>query len=315
MQDFKKTISNIKSIKIQGATNVARASVLAWRDYLSSLTTANAADFLIVARKIGVLIASARPNEPMTINALQYLMAKLNEAARAEKTKISTNDLKKLARQQVSDFVAMVENNNKLMAGHGARLIKNKDKIFTHCHSKTVVNIFEKAKREGKKIHIFNDETRPLLQGRLTAEDLARAGIANTMVVDATASFLVSDFSGDEVKINKVIMGCDAILKDNSALNKAGSFSIALSAYTSGIPVYLAGTIFKKTSLKMKATLRDQNEVWPSAPKGLKIINYDFDRVPARMITGYITEFGVIKPGEIDKYAKKYYPWILKNQN
>jgi len=207
----------------------------------------------------------------------------------------------------------MVENNNKLMAARGAKLIKNKDKIFTHCHSVTVVNILKNAKKQGKKFHVFNDETRPLFQGRLTSEDLARAGIVNTMVVDATAGFLVSNFSGDEVKINKVIMGCDVILKDNAALNKVGSFNIALAAYTSGIPVYLAGTILKKTNLKMKATLRDSNEVWPAAPKGLKIINYDFDRIPARMITGYITEFGVIKPREVDKYAKKYYPWILKN--
>src|SRR3989338_1833814 len=146
MRDLKKTIRNIKSVKIQGATNICQANILAWRDYLSSLKIANAANFLIVARKIGLLIAGARPNEPMAINAIQCLIAKLNKAARTEKTRLGIGYLKKLAQQYANDFIVMVENNNKLMAARGAKLIKNKDKIFTHFQSLTILNILKKTK-------------------------------------------------------------------------------------------------------------------------------------------------------------------------
>jgi methylthioribose-1-phosphate isomerase len=121
---------------------------------------------------------------------------------------------------------------------------------------------------------------------------------------------LISNFSGDKVKINKVILGFDVILPDNSALNKIGSFGIALAAYTSEIPVYLAGSLLKKSSQKMEIELRSQEEVWPKGPKGIKIINFAFDRIPMEFINGYITEFGVIKPSEVGKYVSKYYPRI-----
>ena len=312
MPNINQTIKDIKSIKIQGASNICRASIVAWQDYLNSWKVRRVANYLSEAKRIGSLLSKARPNEPLTINAFKYLNQRLEEARRVKNPQIDVAGLKKLTKQYAADWSALLHENGKRLAFFGSKTIKNKETIFTHCHSKTVINVLAKIKEDKKKISVYHDETRPLLQGRLTAADLNRLNIESTMVVDSAAAFLVSNFSGDKIKIDKVIIGFDVILPDNSALNKVGSFGIALSAFTSKIPVYLAGTLLKKTAQKMEIELRSKKEIWVNGPKEVQIVNYAFDRIPAQLVTGYITEFGVIKPGEVDKYVKKYYPWTLK---
>ncbi|NMC51256.1 hypothetical protein GYA54_00815 [Candidatus Kuenenbacteria bacterium] len=311
MASLNQTIKDIRSIKIQGASNICRASIEAWVAYLSILKMRNPVTFLNEAKRAGELLAKARPDEPLTINAFKYLHLRLAEKHGIKSRASEVVELKKLAKKQATDFSELLHKNGQRISLYGSRTIKNKENIFTHCHAQTVINILGAAKEQKKKIHVYNDETRPLMQGRKTSEDLARLKIDNTMVVDSAAEFLISNFSGDKVKIDKVIIGFDVILADNSALNKVGSFGIALAAYTSKIPVYLAGTLMKKTNKKMGIELRAKTEIWKNSPAQLKIINFAFDKIPAQLITGYITEFGVIKPNEVDKYVKKYYPWIL----
>jgi len=313
MPNLSQTIKDIKSIKIQGASNICRASIAAWQNYLTGWQIRLVNSYLNEAKRISHLLAKARPDEPLTINAFKYLNQRLDAARRLKNPRLDVPGLKKLTKQYVADLNILLHENGQRIAFYGAKNIKNKTAIFTHCHSKTVINILAKAKENKKKIHIYHDETRPLLQGRLTAEDLNKLDIDNTLVVDSAAAFLVSNFSGDQIRIDAVIIGFDVILPDNSALNKIGSFSIALAAYTSKIPVYLAGSLLKKTTQKMEIELRSKKEIWSAAPKGIEIINYAFDRIPAQLITGYITEFGIIKPSEVDKYVKKYYPWVLKS--
>ncbi|HRY63407.1 MAG TPA: translation initiation factor eIF-2B [Patescibacteria group bacterium] len=315
MPNLNQTIKDIKSIKIQGASNICRASIAAWYDYLSRWRVRQVGSYLSEAKRVGNLLAKTRPDEPLAVNAFKYLNKRLEDARRVKNPQSDVAGLKKLSKQAVADWSTLIHENGKRLAFWGAKMIKNKENIFTHCHSRTVINVLAKAKEDKKKIHVYHDETRPLMQGRLTAEDLARLNIESTMVVDAAAAFLVSNFSGDKVKIDKVIIGFDVILPDNSALNKIGSFGIALAAYTSKIPVYLAGSLLKKTTQKMEIELRAKKEVWANGPKETQIVNFAFDRIPTQLITGYITEFGIIKPSEVDKYVKKYYPWTLKNQN
>ncbi len=312
MPNLNQTIKDIKSIKIQGASNICRASIAAWQEYLASWKVRQVGSYLSEAKRIGNLLAKARPDEPLTVNAFKYLNQRLESARKIKNPQIDVPGLKKLTKQYSVDWSALIHENGQRLAFFGAKALKNKETIFTHCHSKTVINVLAKAKADKKKIHVYHDETRPLWQGRITANDLSALGIEGTLVVDSAAAFLVSNFSGDKVKIDKVIIGFDVILPDNSALNKVGSFGIELSAYTSKIPDYLAGSLLKKSTQKMEIELRSRAEVWPGGPKSVNIVNYAFDRIPAQLITGYITEFGIIKPSEVDKYVKKYYPWTLK---
>jgi eIF-2B alpha/beta/delta-like uncharacterized protein len=305
MPSLTQTIKDIKNIKIQGASNICRASLTAWQTHLTGVKVKSISDYIKEAHKTAGKLMTVRPDEPLMVNAFKILLSKVVEAAKIKANKPDVANLKKLSKQAVTDFLMELKGCEQTITENGAKLIKQNENIFTHCHSGTVINILAAAKKQGKKIHVFNDETRPLMQGRITAKELGGLGIKNTMVVDGAAAFIVSNISGDEIKINRVILGFDVILPDGSAYNKIGSFGIALAAYTSGIPVYLAGTLLKKTNQKLKIELRAAHEIWANKPRGLNIINYAFCHIPAKFISGYVTEAGVLKPKEVISLSMK----------
>ena len=133
------------------------------------------------------------------------------------------------------------------------------------------------------------------------------------MITDDAAPFFVDNLYESDIDIDMVLIGSDAIKMDGSVYNKVGSFGIALAARHSKIPFYVVGSLMKiDTGNTVKIEKRSGKEVRPDAPKGLEIINYAFDKVPAKFITGIITEYGVIKPKDIKKMIKKNYPRMTK---
>jgi translation initiation factor 2B subunit (eIF-2B alpha/beta/delta family) len=131
------------------------------------------------------------------------------------------------------------------------------------------------------------------------------------MVVDSAAPFLISKESGRELMMDLVLIGCDTILPDGACFNKIGSFSIALSAHREKVPVYVAASLLKFSREWIPIEMRREKEIWPGAPKGLEILNFAFDLVPREFISGYITEFGIIKPEHIYRTVKQHYPWLF----
>ena len=91
---------------------------------------------------------------------------------------------------------------------------------MTHCHSSSVVNVLTTARDQGKKIHVYNTETRPLYQGRKTSTDLIKAGVPDTMITDDSAPFFVDNLYESEVNIDMVIIGSDCIKLNGDVYNK-----------------------------------------------------------------------------------------------
>lgn len=291
-----KVIKNIQELKIQGATSIAKASVLA----LGTWTAKNKWSYEQLS-SYAEKMAFARPTEPLTQNCVLWLLdkAKLKEG---ESLLSDANEIimsLKIAKEKSIEI--------------GISLIKNDSTVLTHCHSSSVTAILIKAKKLGKKFKVFLTETRPKYQGHITAEELIKERVNATMITDSQASFVVS--KEDEIKIDLVIVGADAINTDGSAINKVGSYSLSLSAAFSKIPFYVAATLLKFTPLPIIIEERPHEEVWKKHPRGLKIINPAFDRIPNKFITGYITEVGLVKPSEIKKEVFKNYSWVFaKNQ-
>lgn len=145
---FKKIVRDIRSIKIQGANNIAKSALLAYS--------------LIKTKKAKQQLISARPTEPLLVNVL--------------------NKADKLSKKQIlNHFKNVQEKINK----SALKLIKNNSIVFTHCHSTAVVKALIYAKKKHKKFQVYNTETRPLFQGRKTALELKKAGIRVTMFVDS----------------------------------------------------------------------------------------------------------------------------------
>lgn len=303
---LKQTFQNIKSLKIQGATAVARAIISVLRQYGVGDKSKNLRVWQKNLKKVANYLLSARPTEPMAQNGVKFIFSELTKV-KPKNIIQAKNYLKKAA----GDFLLLMEDAAQLIIPIGQTIIKNSDNILTHCHSWLVEQILVTARKSEKKFHLFNTETRPLFQGRITSQKCLRANIETTMVTDSSAGFLISRYSGKDLMIDKIILGADAILPNGSAVNKIGSYSIVSAAQYERVPVYIATTLLKfhpKSWIKIEE--RSPKEIWPDAPKKLKIINFAFDLVPAEWITGIICEAGIIRPRNIKKIVRKIYPWI-----
>jgi translation initiation factor 2B subunit (eIF-2B alpha/beta/delta family) len=260
--DFNKILEDIKSIKIQGARNVAKAALKA---YLLSPSIESKRKLL-----------SSRPTEPMMFHVLHMAEEGINDIEIMEHFDFAQDKINKIV----------------------CKLIYTNDRIFTHCHSTNVVNALIYSKKQGKNFQIYNTETRPLFQGRKTASELRKAGIKVTMFVDsAAATAIEKENEKDKIYADKIFLGADAILKEG-VINKIGSGMFAELANKHKIPVYIIADSWKFSFNKIPIEQREINEVWDGAPEHIKIKNPAFEFIPKKYISGIITEFGLMKYDE-----------------
>jgi len=199
---------------------------------------------------------------------------------------------------------------NRRMGLNGRSLIKDGDHILTHCNAGalatagygTALGVIRAAREEGKNIHVFVDETRPVLQGaRLTAWELMKEGIPATLIADNMAGFLMQ-----QGKVNLVITGADRIAANGDTANKIGTYALAVLAKENHIPFYIAAPLSTidlsiKTGDDIPIEERDSEEVTlfrgvRTAPMGIQVYNPAFDITPNRYITAIITEVRVVRP-------------------
>jgi methylthioribose-1-phosphate isomerase len=197
------------------------------------------------------------------------------------------------------------------MACHGADLIETGDSILTHCNTGglatvgcgTALGVIKKAVQQGKSLHVYVDETRPLLQGaRLTTWELQRLGIPFTLITDSMAGQLMS-----LGKITKAIVGCDRIAANGDFANKIGTYSVAVLCHYHELPFYVAGPsttldLSCATGALIPIEQRQEGEItgvaghfgavtW--APPRIQVYNPSFDVTPAKLVTRWILDSGV----------------------
>lgn len=312
LKQIQKVAGDIKTITIQGATNIAKQWLTVFSTQIAEQKFASFKEFDQFFKESVRLLRTARATEPMLFNGLTVCEAAYKDFLKANKVLPSSADQEMLLKMQkklskvCALYVDEIIKEEKKRPGIWAKLIKNGDNIATHCHSGSVVKVITTARQQGKKIHVYNSETRPLYQGRKTSLDLIKAWVPDTMIPDNAAPFFIDNVYESEIPIDIVLLGSDAIKLDGSVYNKVGSFSIALSAWNSKIPVYVVGSVMKiDLDGDVVIEQRSGKELWEDAPKWLKILNYAFDMIPAKFITGIITEHGIIAPKDIKKRAKK----------
>jgi len=304
---IKKLILDIKNLKIQGATNVCLATLEILKLTSEQNKNLSLKQFILKTKKIGIKTSLIRATEPMAQNAIKYVFYNLQKSSPQ-----NTPQAIQLIYKYTDEFIQLLKRNKNKIVKNGQPLINQNDKILTHCHSSSVEKILISSKN--KKVKVFNTETRPLFQGRITAQKLTQAGIDTTMLVDSAADFFISKHSGKELMMDKVIIGCDSISWDGSVVNKIGSYGIGLSCHYNKIPLYIACNLFKMDSDNIiNIEIREDSEVWQKKDKKhFDIINFSFDIVPTKFITGIICEFGILKPNEVKKAVLKHYPWLIK---
>lgn len=306
-------VKDIEELKVQGATAVAESSFQALKLFLQSYEDdpAKLDLFLAEFEKTGLSLVNARQNEPLARNGLKFVLNKFKTENGFIKT---VPEAVGIMTGLMDRFMQMLVEAKSLIVQSSLPEMSKLNGIMTHCHSTTVENLcieVNKA-RAGKGFSVVATETRPMFQGRTTATNLFNAGVDVKLIIDAAvASFLVGDWN---IPVDAVLIGCDEILSTGDVVNKVGSYAVALSAYHAGKPLYVFGTMLKMDPSTVydrpEIEMRDSKEVWAEAPAGLKIVNPAFEVVPHDLITGFITERGIVKPEEIERAVSDAYGLI-----
>ena len=198
---------------------------------------------------------------------------------------------------------------NQAMGRHGATLMPSSGGVLTHCNAGalatagygTALGVIRAAVEQGKKIHVYADETRPFLQGsRLTAWELMKDGIPTTVISDNMAGVMMQ-----QGKIGAIVVGADRIAANGDVANKIGTYTVAVLAKEHGIPFYVAApisTVDLETPDGSKIPIEQRNarEVTHIAgkqmvPDGVQVENPAFDITPAKYVAAIITERGIAR--------------------
>ncbi len=291
-----KILRDIKTLRIQGAREVAKAGIRALDVQARTSKAKNRKQFLSELQSLSKMLFETRPTEPALRNSVSGVILRISDHKDLEEMKKFSGTI---CRQYLKELALALEK----IAQIGSGQIHDGDRIVTHCHSHSVVDILKHAKNQGKQFEVIATETRPLYQGLKTAKELSRAGIKVTFCVDSAIGYVMK-------KADRVLVGCDAILADGSIVNKIGTFPLALVAHRFSVPFLVAGGTYKfdpQTVMGYPEPIeqRDPGEVAdPRKLSGVRIINPAFDITPAEYIHALITEKGVMRPEEARRHAE-----------
>lgn len=294
------------AIGIAGAHGVA-LSALELKDKGLSYS-----EFISELQKQGEYLKSSRP----TAVNLQWAVDKQIELAKKEEMSVE-----KLTALLIENAVKMENEDieiNKKMGDYGAEVVPKGATILTHCNAGalatvgygTALGVIRSAYAKDPTIKVFADETRPRQQGaRLTTWELTQDGIPTTLITDGMCSYFMS-----KGMINMVVVGADRIAANGDTANKIGTYTVAISAKYHNVPFYIAAPLSTiDTSIKSGKEIpieeRSHEEVTHINGKrvcaeGVNIINPGFDVTPHELISGIITEKGILRP-DFEESIKK----------
>jgi len=239
-------------------------------------------------------LRQTRPTAYDLFYAIDYMMKEIGDGSKAL--------------DAANAYVDDIADRCRRIGGHGEKLIKNGMKILTHCNAGALATVdygtalapLRLAHRNGKIFFVYVDETRPRLQGLLTAWELEQDGIDYAVIVDNAAGYFMKN--GD---VDMVVTGADRIAKNGDFANKIGTYEKAVLAKENGIPFYVAApaSTFDKSinsgdEIVIEERSREELAVINGKtimPEYTKVRNPAFDVTPAKYVKGYITEEGIIK--------------------
>jgi ribose 1,5-bisphosphate isomerase len=310
--EIEKILKDIKDLNVQGATNVAIATFEGMKLYGDLSKQKDKELFYKEFFEVGNRLSHARANEPLATNGVRYVKYSFNKKHSVLPELIT---MKRELAQLCNDFLDIIGQSKKDLIDKSWKFFNNYNKVFTHCHSSTAVSLIKSISKKKKSFEAVCTETRPRLQGRITAKSLLEGGVRTTLIADSAGeSFIINRGS---VPVEIIFMGCDEMTLLGHAINKIGSWGLAMAAHYAGKPFYVV-TPFLKLDVEsfhhnIEIEVRESRELWEDAPKELHMYNPAFEVIDKGLITGYVTEFGILKPGDIKQTAKDHYPWLFTN--
>jgi methylthioribose-1-phosphate isomerase len=296
----------IKTLKVRGAPAIGIAA--AFGVYLGIRNISNQTkshEFLSILHKKADYLASSRPTAVNLFWALNRMKGKAKSLA-AEN--MAVVEIKKKLLEEARRILEEDRQVCRKIGESGLPLLRGKKSILTHCNAgglatseigTALAPIYLSAEK-GRLIHVFSDETRPLLQGaRITTFELQKAKIPVTLICDSMAASVMA-----KGLVHAVIVGADRIAANGDTANKIGTYSVAILAKEHGIPFYVAAPtstfdLSMQSGIYIPIEERPGNEITcgfgkQTAPNGIKTFNPAFDITPSKYISAFITDRGVI---------------------
>jgi len=296
----------IKSLRVRGAPAIGVAAAYAVCLGIQSVRGGSVAEFFARLAEVCAYLATSRPTAVNLFWALDR-MRRTGEGLRGKA------DVDEIATRLLDEARAIEAEDRRMcraMGRFGAELLTDGAGVLTHCNAGglatadygTALAVIFAAHESGKRLHVYADETRPLLQGaRLTAWELMNRGIETTLICDSMAAQVMR-----ERKVASVIVGADRIAANGDTANKIGTYGVAVLAEHHGIPFYVAApsSTFDfsiASGAEIPIEHRHPDEVThgfgrQTAPAGVGVYNPAFDVTPAALIAAFVTERGVIRP-------------------
>ncbi|HSV42883.1 MAG TPA: ribose 1,5-bisphosphate isomerase [Methanomassiliicoccales archaeon] len=283
------TADKIKSMEVRGAAEIARQAALALREEALAYSGNNVEQLRMLITSSKETLLAARPTAISLWNGVQFVVKDIEQIEKADK-------LRETIVQNADRFVRRSKTALENIGKMGANRIKHGDRVMTHCNSRAAIAAITTAYAQGKHIEAFATESRPWRQGILTANDLARAGVPTTLIIDSAVRSVMKD-------LDAVFVGADTICSNGALINKIGTSQLALMAREARVPFYVCAETFKFSPKTLSGELvkieeRDGSEIVKPGeiPDSVRIFNPVFDATPPEYIDSIITEIGVVPP-------------------
>ncbi len=301
---YQKVADVIRNMVVRGAPAIGVAAAMGIALGVKNSKAENVGDLKREFDEICELIGKTRPTAVNLFWAIRRMQQKFETLRVRPVTQIKQALIEEAQRMHAEDIAA-----NQAMGRYGAVLMPASGGVLTHCNAGalatcgygTALGVIRAAVENGKKIHVYADETRPFLQGsRLTAWELMKDGIATTVISDNMSGAIMK-----QGKIGAVIVGADRIAANGDVANKIGTYTVAVLAKEHEIPFYVAApisTVDLETPDGSKIPIEQRNpaEVTHMAgklitPAGVQVENPAFDVTPAKYVTAIVTERGIAR--------------------
>lgn len=304
--DYRDIMESIRRLEIRGAPAIGIAGAFAVAVAAEIDVEMNVAQYKIILTQVAQEIKAVRPTA-VNLGWGVDRVVKVIEDYQGDNIKEFREYIWAEAEEILQEDKELCEK----IGQNGVALIKDGDTILTHCNAGalatggigTALAVIYAARNQGKKVKVYADETRPLLQGaRLTSWELMQEGIDVTLICDNMAAMVMR-----QGKIDKVIVGTDRVAKNGDVANKIGTYGVAVLAKEHDIPFYVAfpySTFDENipTGDDIPIEERSSTEItdWggvQTAPDGVKVYSPAFDITPRALVTAYITDKGVTPGG------------------
>jgi len=292
-------IDEIKEDRTHGASQLARRAVNVLKVAAEHSQADSAGELLLGLRVVGEKLMSARPAMAPVSNIANRFLGAVSQVS----VDVGLDEVKRLAISKAGELASDSLQAIAQIMKYGSGLIADGDRIMTHSYSSTVMAVLKEAFAQRKHIEVIVTRSGPGGTGQRIARELGIYGPV-TFIDDTAMGLYIS-------VANKVMVGADRVCADGNIINGIGTYQVALAAEKAGIPFYvLCETL--KFDPRLKSGQVDLEEKEPSEiiepgrlPPEVRVKNPYFDITPLELVTGVVTENGLLTPGEVINYMKK----------